>query len=351
MLQKTTKLLIGKDIARDTHHAADGASLPVLAGTSDAISDGEVLVLDKNKCILAAGATVLDTDVIYIAQGTGETFTYQDGAGSSITARKVIFSDPIEGKRVRKYTAKSYTAKAEKTAVVNLTGYTPVASTEYIVRIVYKDIKEHPGQFTQTYRYITPAAAPSLANFEIALVAKINAHKGRRVLASTDNTSITLTALEMPECCTALTDIDIFDMVDFEAFFLYVNSSGNWTTIPSTTTTVTYAGPTFGSGNWEQVRDLEKSFLGYVGVTNRTHWPVKEPTMGTVVDAYYDLVIIEHDKSYLSPDNQYRKDAPLKTIIALATASTGINAADQSLNILDRLNPWMESCGFDSVSV
>ena len=351
MLNKVTKLLIGKDIARDTDHAADGASLPVLAGTSDAISDGEVLVLDKNKCILAAGATVLDTDVIYLAQGTGETFTYADGAGTSITSRKVIFSDPIEGKRVRKFTAKSYTAKAEKTAVWNGTGYTPLASTEYIVRIVYKDIKEHPGQFTQTYRYISPAAAPSLQTLVEALCAKINAHKGRRVNGTEDNSSITLTGIEMPECCTALTDIDRFDMVDFEAFFLYVNSGGTWSLIPSTSTVVTYAGPTFGSGNWEQVRDMEKDFLGYVGVTNRTHWPVKEPTMSTVVDAYYDLVIIEHDKSYLSPDNQYRKDAPLKTILALATASNGTNAQNQAQNILDRLNPWMESLGFDSVTI
>jgi hypothetical protein len=86
-------------------------------------------------------------------------------------------------------------------------------------------------------------------------------------------------------------------------------------------------------------------------VTNEIHFPVKAPVQDTVVDAYYDLIVIEHDKSYLSPDNQYVKQAPLTTVIALATASTGINANDQALNILDRLNPWMESLGFDSVTV
>jgi hypothetical protein len=349
VLQRTNKILIGKDIDRDTHLCADGATI-VAFSKNTGISDGEILVLDKNKKILAAGSTSLDTDSIYICQGTGETYSFTDEAGTTVTGvRKVIVSDIIEGKKVKKYTAKSYTAKAERTAVCDLTGLVPVVGTEYLIRITYHDIVEHPGQFTQTYRIIATSA--TLKTLVDAFTAKINAHKGRRVVSSDNDAAITLTGLAMPECTSTLADLDKFDMVNFTVKFLYVNSTGNWATMLSTTTTVTYTGPTFGSGNWEQIRDMERDALGYVGVTNTIYWPTKVPTVATVLSSCYDLVIIEHDKSYLSPDNQYVKQAPLTTVIAVATAATGINAGNQTLNILDRLNPWMESFGFDSVTV
>ena len=342
MLQKTTKLLIGKDISRDAQ-CADGATIAVWSA-SGSIADGEILVLDKNKNILVAGATVLDSDIIYLCQGTGETFSYTEEDGTAITAsRKVIFSDPIEGAKVRKFTGNGYTAKAEQTATIDFTGLTPVVGTEYIIRVIYKDMPEHPGQFTQTYRYISTTAV--LATWLTAMVAKVNAHAGRRVQASENASSLVLTAKEKPECCTALTDIDEFSMVDFEVVANYVTTAGNWATIPSTATTVTYTGAIHGSGNWEQIRDIEKGQWGYVGVTNRTHFPVLSPTMSTTVDKTYNMYIIEHDRSYLSPDNQYRKDAPLQTILAFEVFASG----DQQANVLDRLNPWMESVGIDSV--
>jgi len=344
MLQKTFKLLIGKDISRDAQ-CVDGATVAVWSA-SDAIADGEILVLDKNKNILAAGADVLDSDVIFICQGTGETFNYTEEDGTAITgSRKAIFSDPIEGKKVRNYIASPYVAKAEQTATIDFTGLVPVVGTEYVIRIIYKDMPEHPGQFTQTYRYISTTA--TLATWLTAVVAKINSHPGRRVQATEAGAvSLILTALPKPESTTSLNDIDEFSMVDFVVVANYVNSDGNWATIPSTSTAVTYTGAVTGSGNWEQVRDLEKAQLGYVGVTNRTHFPVLMPDFSTTKSATYNLIIIEHDKSYLSPDNQYRKDAPLKTIIAFVVPSAGT----QQDNVLDRLNPWMESVGFDSIT-
>jgi hypothetical protein len=353
MLQKTNKILIGKDIARDTHLCVDGATIVAFSKTTG-IADGEILVLDKEKKILAAGATFADTDTIYICQGTGDTYSFTDEAGTSVTSvRKVIVSAPIQGALVRKYSGKSYVAKAEKTAVVTLTGATIVAGTEYICRIIYKDMKEHPGQFTQTYRVIADSTA-TITSLQHQFATKINGHTGRRVdMTHSDGTTITLTGREIESCCTALTDIDEFDMVDFEVRWLYVNSSGVWTVIPSTSTTVTYAGPTFGSGNWEQVRDMEKNALGYEGITNRIYWPVKQPTMATTVDSYYDIITIEHDAEYLSPDNQYRKQAPLKTVLAMATASTGTNANNQCSIVLGKLNTWMASLPkpFNAVTV
>lgn len=350
MLQRTSKLFIGKDINRDAQ-CVDGAAIATIIA-STGLADGEILVLDKYFKIAPIDVDKEDTDVIYICQGTGETFDYTDETGTAVTgARKVKISNPIKGADVLRYTGKAYTAKAEKTATVDLTGLTPVVGTEYIIRIVYKDINEHPGQFTQTYRYVS--TTPTLDTFGAALVAKINKHKGARVTATyTDGTdAILLTAKAIPECTGSLKDIDAFSMVDFEAFFVYVDTKGNWVTIPSTVTSVTYTGPTYGSGNWEQIRDMEKADLAYTGPMNKTKFPVQSPDSEVVQSTCYDLITIDHEAEYLSPDNQYVKKAPLSTNIALATASTGINAGTQSADVVTRLNSFLASFGFATISL
>ncbi|MBE3085295.1 MAG: hypothetical protein IMZ64_03635 [Bacteroidetes bacterium] len=168
---------------------------------------------------------------------------------------------------------------------------------------------------------------------------KVNAHSGRRVQATSTGTTIVLTGLPIPESTTGLSDIDTFTMVDFDAFLLYIDTDGNWQSTVGVTKTVTDGTGTTGSGTWEQVRDLEKECWGYLGITNRTHFPVQLPSACAVVSATYDLIQIEHDNDYLSPDNQYVKNTPLTTTIALVVPSSGA----QETNILAVLNPWMAS--------
>lgn len=339
MINRTDKVFIGKDITRDAQVIAGADIVTISASTG--LADGEIVVLDKNKDVLAAGATIADTDTIYICLGVTETFNYTNEAGTGVTgARRLEFSDPIKGAHVVSYSGKAFTVKAEKTAQVTLTGMTPVVGTEYIVRIVYKDIKEHPGQFTQTYRYISTTA--TLDTFGDAVEAKINAHAGRRVEATytTGTDVLLLTAKEIPQCCTGLTDIDKFSMVDFEVFFDYVDSNGNWVVWPSTSTTVTYSGPTYGQGNWEQVRDLEKAAKGYLGNTNKTHFPILEKDWETVVDETYDTVVIEHNNPYLAPNNQGYETARAATLIIIPYTAT----SNQMDSVLEQLNPWMASC-------
>jgi hypothetical protein len=217
---------------------------------------------------------------------------------------------------------------------------TPVVGTEYIVRIIYKDVKEHPGQFTQTYRYVSTTA--TLDTFGTAIAAKINAHAGRRVNATytTGTDALLLTAREIPEGATGLTDIDKFSMVEFDVVFNYVNSSGNWTVWPTTSTTITYSAAAKGSGEWETLRDLEKDVIGYRGISNLTHFPVLQPDFETVKDETYDMIVIEHEVPYQSPDNQYVKNAPQSTVIAIPYTAT----SNQMDSVLAQLNPWMASC-------
>jgi len=348
MLQRTNKLLIGKDISRDAQ-VVDGALITTTIA-STGLADGEVVVLDKNFKVLTAGSTIADSDIIYICQGTGDTYTYVNEAGTSTTSnRRLIMSDPIEGKLVRKYTGTSYAAKSEQIDSWALSAVTPVLGTEYMVRIVYKDMNEHPGQFTQTYR-ITADGTNADTNLVDLLEAKINAHSGARVVATSSTTTLILTGKPIPQCTTSVNDLEEFRMVEFESFINYIDPSGTdkgtWVDVGGTLSRTV---ANYGSGTWEQIRDMEKRALPYRGVTNFTAYPVIAPTMRTVKSSTYDLIVIEHDKSYISPDNQYVKQAPLTTVIAFVVPSTGT----QENSVLAQLNPWFASCpgAFNSITL
>ena len=351
MLQRTNKIFIGKDIDRSSG-VTEGLSMTGLV-VSGVMAEGEIVLLDKDKKVLASGATISDTDVIYVCQALNTTYDYTTEDGTAVSASvKVRISDPIEGKKVKSYTAKAYSAAAQQVSTFDCTGVVPVTGTEYVLRVVYKDIWEHPGQFTATYRFTpTAAQAASLATFVVAFVAKINTHKGRRILASTNNTTtIVLTGLTIPQCTTGLNDLDVFTMVEFKPFLDYVSVSasgafpaGSWTQLGYTSYTLTTTASK-GSGMWEDVRDIERQAWGYSGITNRTHYPILLPDVCTVVGATYNIITIEHDASYLSPDNQYVKQAPLTTQIAFRVPSTSNDIAGQQSRVLSQLNGYFASC-------
>lgn len=334
MLTRVTSVLIGKYIDRT-------ASL-VIGGASENLADGEVVVLDKNKEILTAGSTVNDSDIIYLVQGLGSTTTYVNEAGTSFTVRRLKFSNPIEGKLVKRYTATPFVPKAEKTVTFAAITAPLTSGTEWCLRIVYKDIHEKRGQFTKTYRFT--ATATTSANVFNGLRAKIRSDVGARVTVNADNAvSLVLTGLEIPANTTSLTDIDKFSMVDFDAFLTYIDASG-YHQVATGGAAKTETRVEYGAGNWEQIRDLEKGEWGYEGITNRTQFPVILPTQNTVLGTEYNQIIIENDRNYQSPDNQYVKQAPMTTVVCLPT-----NAL-QTTDILGVLNPWMASVGFTAIT-
>jgi len=333
MLSKMTRVFIGKDIDR-TSAISTGDPLPTVLQN---IAEGELVILDKNKNVLSATATYAEgtaTDTIYIIEGLGETVSVTPESGSAITIRKVLTSDPIEGKNILKFEGEYCADKSEQVITFDLTSVTPVVGTEYFIRIVYKDMHEHPGQFTATYRVVSTDTDRDTLG--AALVAKIMAHSGRRVSASYNSSSdvITLTGLPIPDCTSSVNDIDKFKMVEFDAFLNYVDSDGNWQTFvgKASDTPVSY-----GNGTWEQVRDAEKFELGYLGVTNQTKFPVIKPDMRTVKDEKYSTIVIEHRKSYVAPNNQGPELASLRTVIYFPCGS------GQGCELINKLNQWFGS--------
>lgn len=348
MLTRVNKVLIGKDIDR-SGGAVAGAKIATLVS---AVADGEILVLDKNKCVLNAGDEITDTDTIFVCQATSKTFDYTNEPGTAVTgARELIFSDPIQGKHIRSFRGSPYDAKTEESVAIVLTATHAVTlDREYIVRLVYTDMEEYPTQFTQTYRYVATALdVAAIDVFGANLAAKINSHSGRRVQATYTNATDTLllTARSIPECTTSVNDIDEFKQVTFKCYFNYVSSTaatlGRWLPVTVTSNTHTPAEP--GNGTWELVRDMEKAQFAYVGVSNFTQFPVFKPEFSTVKDENYNLIVIEFEREYLSPGINSYQTTTLTLVVALPLGAL------QEANVLACLNPWMASCpgSFDAV--
>jgi len=336
MINKPYNLFIGKDIDRTTELAA-GAGFDVVSAN---IAEGEIVVLDENLQVLAETATSADSSLIYIAEGTSQTIDFHDEEGTAISGRRVLLSNPIQHKLLRKVNWSTYTAKSEATAEIPAITDSIVEGTEYVLRLVYSDIESHPGQFTQTYRYVAKSGDASQDVFD-GLRSRIANHKGTRVTAG-GTTTLTLTAKPIPESTTRLDNIDEFKMVDFDLFFNYVTSDGNWEEV-GLGSDITHTHAIHGLGNWEQLRDLEKVEMGYRGITNRTHFPIIQPDFRTVTSNDYNMFTIEYDEDYRSPDNSYEKFTSKRVLIALpvTTDDGAVPATSQVINVAEALCSWL----------
>ena len=345
MHSRVKKVFIGTDQAR-----TGTVVFSYLNGgtTAQDALPGEVLVLDKNMNVMTAGKTIADTDKIYIAEILSSTLSYSTASGTALTPYKVLLSDPIYGDQVMQYRGKAYSAKAEQVYTSSYTTQTITAGDEYVLRIVYKDVKQHPGQKTQTYRYITKTSL--WVDLVDALAAMVTADTNARVTMTRGSSSTTstmiITGKAIPECTTALTDIDEFRMVAFEVFFYWIDQTastyhglGPFNAV-TMTAVPTITGPTYPNGSWEMVRDAEKlAKAQQFGATNKIWFPVREPAFRTVLNSTYETIVIEHNRRYRSPDNDMIRFAKDETQIFVVVPVT----TNQLSQIIGVLNPWMAS--------
>ena len=206
----------------------------------------------------------------------------------------------------------NFVAKAEDKIVITATNVTPEIGHRYVLRLVYNDIYEAPGQFTHTYEVIAKTTTPK--DLVDAFVKKINKHKEARVTASASAAVLTLTAKEIPYNESITLDHG-YTQVSVEAFM--------WTTIPSgllsnvmypiSNLTIAKTQGTPGKGNAYIVRDREDAAMGYRGITHRANgiYPYIAPEFRSDLSAEYDTITMEWDNKYLSDDNQYIKTTPL----------------------------------------
>lgn len=294
---------------QNVHNVLIGKQVPASYTNIDALNDGDVALFDENRELITAAANASDAKSIYVGVCHGTVnVTMPDGTVEQ--KPNIEFSQEIQKAGKPSAVIGEYTAPVQQKITITLTSATIVAGNRYVLRILYKDLSDAKFPFTHSYEvYAQSATAADLAD---AIVAKINAHKGRRVTASASAAVITLTAMEKDDNEGAYS-INEYSVVDMEAF-LYTTIPGALLSnqpesVPGATIAKTVGTP--GKGYWKQVRDAEYRNSPYKGHVFIDAYPEVRQKAMVVEDAEYDYAIIESDNLYLSNDNQYIKTTPM----------------------------------------
>lgn len=298
MIQHVNTVLIGK-------------TLPSAYTTADALTAGDVALFDQNRAIIKTATDAAKATSLYIGVAQNKVKVTMPN-GSVADKANIKFGNEIQKNSNPSVVIGEYVAPVQDKIVITLTDATIIAGHRYVLRIVYKDMYEAPGQFTHTYEVF--AANTTAADLATAIVEKINKHANRRVNASASAAVITLTAMEKDDN-NGVYSLNEYSVVDMEAS-LYVTIPGAILSnqpdaIPGAKIVKTPGNP--GKGYWKQVRDAEVRYMGYQGHVFTGAYPEVVQDRMVEQDATYDYITVENDNKYLSNDNQYIKTTPLTT--------------------------------------
>lgn len=255
--------------------------------------------------------TGTDDELLYIGVCTGMS---EDG-------KPIIkWSDRIQKESNPRFSFTEFANPVAAKATIDLTNAEIVKGHRYVLRVLYKDIEAANLQFTHTYEVVASSdVAADLAN---EFKAKIDKHANKRVNAAVSGSVLTLTAKEK-NIDNSINSLDEYSIVAMQVS-LYVTIPGallsNQPEAVSGAVIENVAGNP-GSGYWKQVRDMERRAMGYAGHVFTGAYPSIEQEMMTVKGGKYNILIVENDNLYLSPDNQYIKTTPCRTIICCGDAS------------------------------
>lgn len=297
-----------------------GKNCPISYTTADDLAAGDVAMFDQDRKIIKTAAEAVKASTLYIGVAQDKvTVTKPDG--STEQKANIEFSNAIQKDSNPSAVIGEYEAPVQEKVVITLTSATITAGNRYVLRIVYKDMYEDPGQFTHTYEVFAESNdATALAK---AIVNKINKHANRRISASNSAAVITLTAMEKDDN-EGVYSINEYSVVSMEVS-LYETIPGallsNFPKAVAGATIVKTAGKA-GKGYWKQVRDREARQMGYKGHVFTGTYPEVEQVRKVVAGDTYDYATIENDNLYLSNDNQYIKTTPILTELYVKKGTT-----------------------------
>lgn len=302
MLQHVDIVLIGKNI-------------PASYTTADALAVGDVALFDQNRAILKTAAEAANATSLYVGVAQNKVnVTMPDGTVAQ--KANIKFGNEIKKDSKPSAVIGEYVAPVQDKITITLTDATIVAGHRYVLRMVYKDMYEAPGQFTHTYEVIakTTNATDLITSFKN----KINNHKQARVVATSAAAVLTLTAKEIPYNQGITLDAG-YCQVSMDVFMWKTIPSGLLSNVmyPISNLTIAKTQGTPGRGNAYIVRDRENWNLGYEGIQYRANaiYPYIAPEFRSDLSAEYDTLTLEWDNLYLSNDNQYIKTTPLSAEI------------------------------------
>ena len=295
-----------------------GKNLPASYSTVDALNAGDVALFNENGVLITTAANAADAKELYIGVAQEKVNVTIDG---EVEQKANIKMSPVVKRGMKAIlSVAAHKEPVQDKIVIDLTSATIVSGNRYVIRIIYKDIYEHPGQFSHTYEVFANGTTAATLASDFAAV--INAHANRRVTASTSAAQLTLTAMPKDDN-EGVYSVNTYTTVDMEAT-LYVTTPsallGNYPeSVPGATITKTAGNP--GIGYWKQVRDAEIRNMGYQGHVYIGTYPQIRQATAVVEGTQYNVITLEYDNMYLSNDNQYIKTTPLVTELYVPGAS------------------------------
>ena len=251
---------------------------------------------------------------LYIGVCTGTTEVMNKATGEVKETPVMRWSDRIQKESKPRFSFAAFAEPHPAIIEIDLSNAEIVKGHRYVLRVLYKDIEAANLQFTHTYEVIaTSEAADDLG---AAFLKKINSHANRRVNAYYESNVLELAAKEK-NYDNELDSLDEYSIVSMDAS-LYVTIPGALLSnqpekVIGANITKIEGNP--GSGYWKQVRDIERRAMGYRGIVKTGAYPSIEQEMMTEKGGEYNILVIENDNLYLSPDNQYIKTTPCRTIV------------------------------------
>ena len=158
-----------------------GTNCPASYTNEAALSKGDVALFDENKKLLTSASAAEAAKAIYIGVAD-DTYTVTDNNGALVTKREIKFSTPIQKGSKPTMVYSDYVAPTEDVIGIAFSGSTIEVGHRFVLRLVYGDLYEAPGQFTHTYEVV--ATSESVSALAGAFLAKINKHLNRRVNGS-----------------------------------------------------------------------------------------------------------------------------------------------------------------------
>ena len=169
MMKHVNTVLVGKTVTKTY------AGTETIAG----FSAGEVFLTDQDGNLINTKAKAIAATGVKFALKTAETRTTDTGATVSV----IKYSNLITKQGVKKYVSNNYAAATEDQVVANFDSFTPIVGNRYVLRLVFIDLYEHPGQYTHTFEAIATTTVLNDLLQEFKRV--INKRPGTRVVAIT----------------------------------------------------------------------------------------------------------------------------------------------------------------------
>lgn len=281
---------------------------------------GDLAMFDQDKKFITKEEEAAKAGSIYIGVITDSVQVAEPSTDALHKMPVFKWSSEIQKSGHPRATITDFSAATEEKVEIknnNETDNDAIVGHRYVLRIVYKDINEAPGQFTHTYEVY--AKSNTFKSVFEELAKKINKHKNRRVTADASQESgkkLILTALAKDDN-DGVDSLNEYSQVSMEVTFYETIPGALLANQPKPVEDIiiTKTPGTPGRGNWKIVRDEERKYMGYTGHVFTGAYPAVEQKMLVQEGGEYDTLTIESDNLYLSNDNQYIKTTPITTTV------------------------------------